>query len=254
MNDGPLEALGLASLSGKSNAKWVSDRKNWIDFAFLGGLALDSPTRKAARRMVERGRDEFLTRNPNGWIREQFTRIGDIGVKPGINVRTSSTESLSRVADTVSDLDGILEINAHCRQKEMIQAGCGHALLRDPTRLWEYLQACKKEDVQLSLKVRFEVENVDVVSLLNRAAKNGIDYLHVDTMDSSERLRYVNSEAKIIANNGIRSIEDVEEMIQYGADMVSVARGDDPGVLRKLRTGIISGRSTAAPKFSIDRL
>ena len=237
MTAGTIRGLALASLSGESDAEWALRRQEWIDVAFLGGLALDETTREAARAMVERGRDEFLTFEPFAWIREQFGKLEGSGVRPAVNVRASSPQPLEEAARAVSEFDGILEINAHCRQPEMIEAGSGHALLRDSGRLWEYLEAAQGCGVDVSLKARFEVPGVDSVSLLNRAAENGLTYLHVDTMDSESLLRNVTG-ATVIANNGVREPKDLETMAGYGAGMVSVARGDRPEILSILRDHI----------------
>lgn len=242
MTAGTIQGLALASLSGESDARWALRRREWIDVAFLGGLALDETTLEAARAMVGRGRDEFLTSEPFEWVHEQFTKLEETGVRPAVNVRASSPRPLERAAKVVGEYDGILEINAHCRQPEMIEAGSGHALLRDPGRLWEYLDATGRCEIDVSLKARFEVPEVDGVNLLNRAAEKGLTYLHVDTMDSEALLREVTG-ATVIANNGVREPKDLEAMAEYGAGMVSVARGDRPEVLSTLRDHISCSRS-----------
>lgn len=237
MTAGTIQGLALASLSGESDADWALKRQEWIDVAFLGGLALDETTQEAARSMVQRGRDEFLTSAPFDWIREQFRKLEDTRVRPAVNVRASSPQPLERAARAVGEFDGILEINAHCRQPEMIEAGSGHALLRNSDRLWEYLDAARRCDVDVSLKARFEVPGVDGVNLVNRAAEKGLAYLHIDTMDSEPLLREVTG-ATVIANNGVREPKDLETMAEYGAGMVSVARGDRPEILSTLREHI----------------
>ncbi len=232
-----LNGLALASLSGESDARWALAREDWIDMAFLGGLSLDRPALKAARAMVKRGRNEFLTENPFQWIRAQFKELDKKNLVPAVNVRVTTPESITEAASVVSEFDGILEINAHCRQPEMVEAGCGHALLRDESRLLEYLSVAVDSGVTVSLKARFEVPGADTVSILNKAAKLGCDYLHVDTMDSLNLLEHVDG-GTIIANNGIRKPEDLIELTKYGTDYASVARGDSPDVLKSLRSYI----------------
>jgi hypothetical protein len=48
--------VALASLSGEADAAWATQAAEHAGAAFLGGIALDEPTREAARLLVERDR------------------------------------------------------------------------------------------------------------------------------------------------------------------------------------------------------
>ncbi|PSP42236.1 dihydropyrimidine dehydrogenase [Halobacteriales archaeon QH_2_66_30] len=196
--------VALASLSGRSDAEWARGAVPFAGAAFLGGIAIDEATREAAREMVDRDRDEFLPEDPV----------------------------------VCRDHDAILEINAHCRQAEVCAAGAGETLLRDPERLCEQVRAASGTEATISVKVRTEVEGVNLPALAREVTDAGAAFVHVDAMDSEAVVGEVveASDASVIANNGVRGRESVHEYLSYGADAVSVGRpSDDPTVLARVR-------------------
>lgn len=218
--------LALASMSGQSDVEWARQRAQWVGCAFLGAFNLDQNTLEAARGMVRRGRDEFLPDDPFRFFQNQIDEASDLGLIVGANVRTVDPERLHRAGSIVDEFNTVLEINAHCRQPEMEQIGCGQGLLRDKARLRDMIQAGAESGALISLKSRFEVDGVDSVSRLNRAVEWGVDILHVDAMDSEELVARLEAPF-LIANNGVRQPEHVREYVRYGADAVSVGRAQD---------------------------
>ncbi|MFB6282467.1 MAG: tRNA-dihydrouridine synthase [Halobacteria archaeon] len=225
----PDRGLALASESGVTDADYVLERKEHLDAAFLGGLAVDEPTRRAAVRMVDRDRKEFTYSDGDpidlvsGWLSALETERKS--VVPGVNVRATKFEPLRRVADIVNQYGAVLEINAHCRQSEMVSLGCGHGLLRDLDRLSYWVSRLTDTGVKVGVKTRVGV--VDDVEMAKTLEESGCSYLHVDCMDSPEVVDKVTSATDLffIANNGVRSHEDARDYFERGADMVSTARG-----------------------------
>jgi TIM-barrel protein len=245
--------LAVASLSGRSDAEWAEAAENVADAAFLGGIALDDPTREAAREMVERDREEFLPDDPVGFVDRQLAALGDADLRPGFNVRTASIDPLREAARVCADRDAFLELNAHCRQDEMCEAGAGEALLRDTERLREQVSTAAEagegaaetdEAPAISVKVRAELPGVDLPEIARIVAEAGGDAIHVDAMDSEGVVAQVAEVADetglfVIANNGVRDEATVREYLAYGADAVSVGRpSDDPAVLRRVRGAV----------------
>ncbi|PSQ18548.1 dihydropyrimidine dehydrogenase [Halobacteriales archaeon QS_8_69_26] len=229
--------VALASLSGASDAAWARGGARHVGAAFLGGIALDEPTRSAARRMVERGREEFLPPDPFAFVADQLAALADVPVRAGFNVRASGPDPVERAARICRDHDAVLEVNAHCRQDEMCAAGAGESLLRDPDRLCAQVRAAGT-GATVSVKVRTEVDGVDLPALSARLGDAGADLVHVDAMDSEPVVGEVvaATDAAVIANNGVRDHATVREYLEYGADAVSVGRpSDDPEVLRRVR-------------------
>jgi TIM-barrel protein len=249
--------LALASLSGRSDAEWAEAAESIAGAAVLGGIALDDPTREAAREMVERDREEFLPDDPVRFVDRQLAALGDADLRPGFNVRTSTLEPLREVARVCADRDALLELNAHCRQDEMCEAGAGEALLRDPERLREQVATAAEaaaeagegaaeanEAPAVSVKVRAELPGVELPEIAEIVAEAGGDAIHVDAMDSEGVVAEVAEVADetdlfVIANNGVRDEATVREYLAYGADAVSVGRpSDDPAVLRRVRSAV----------------
>ncbi len=235
--------VALASLSGEADAAWARAAETHVGCAFLGGIALDDATRAAARGMVDRDRSEFLPEDPTAFVDEQFEALADADLRPAINVRTGSVGPLEAVAAVCRDHDAILEVNAHCRQEEMCAAGAGHALLRDADRLCEQVRAASEAGATTSVKVRTEVEGVDLPAVCRRAAEAGADLVHVDAMDSepvvADVVEAVGSDVAVVANNGVRDRASAEEYLRYGADAVSVGRASDrPDVLARVRRAV----------------
>lgn len=218
------EGVVLASESGLTDSSYVKERSNWIDAAFLGGTNADEKTLNAALEMVSRGRKEFLTRSKK-FARRELKNLKDTDIIGGVNVRSSSLEPLLEVAEIIDRYNGILEVNAHCRQPEMIQTGCGHKLMKDKSRLSRWIEEIKKTGVTVSIKTRAEI--VDTEELAITIEKAGGDIIHIDCMDSPEVINDIsrNTDLFIIANNGVRSHKDFKEYIKRGADAVSTARG-----------------------------
>ncbi|ELZ25640.1 dihydropyrimidine dehydrogenase [Halosimplex carlsbadense 2-9-1] len=233
--------LALASLSGRSDAEWARSGSEFAGAAFLGGIALDEPTREAARRMVDRDREEFLPADPLSFVDDQLAALADAPLRPGFNVRASEPEPIRAAAEVCADRGAMLEVNAHCRQDEMCAAGAGESLLGEPARLADYVAAAAATGATVSVKVRTELASVDLPAVAARLDDAGVDIVHVDAMDSEEVVADVveATDVFVVANNGVRDRETVREYLAHGADAVSVGRpSDDPRALRRVRAAV----------------
>jgi len=220
--------LALASLSGEADARWALAAADHAGAAFLGGVAIDEPSRAAARELVARDREEFLPADPLAFVDDQLATVADspAAIRPGINVRSTTVEPIREVAAICADHEAILEINAHCRQPELRAVGCGETLLADTDRLAEYVAAAAEHAPAVSVKVRAEVDGVDLAGVAKRIAAAGADAIHIDAMDSESVIADVAAATDlfVIANNEVRGRESVREYMGYGADAVSVGR------------------------------
>ena len=235
--------LALASLSGRSDAEWARAGAPFAGAAFLGGIALDEDAREGAQALVERGREEFLPPTPLEFVDAQLAALENVPILAGFNVRSSTVEPLSSVARICQDRDAILEINAHCRQPELCAVGCGETLLRDTDRLCEYVLRAAETGATVGVKVRTEIDGVDLPSLASAIEVAGAAFVHVDAMDSEHVVREVVDACDlfVIANNEVRDEASVREYLEYGADAVSVGRpSDDPVVLERVSTALQS--------------
>lgn len=234
--------VALASLSGEADAAWAAAGADDAGLAVLGGIALDEPTRAAARELVERQRSEFLPADPVAWIDGQCERLADEAIRPGVNVRAASPEPIARAARACASHGAVIEINAHCRQPEICRAGAGETLLRNPERLREQVRTAAASGATVSLKCRAELDGVDLPAVCRTAVEAGADAIHVDAMDTEgivARVAAAAPEATVIANNGVRGRTTVREYLAYGADAVSVGRpSDDPVVRRRVARAV----------------
>ncbi|MDO8727688.1 MAG: methanogenesis marker 9 domain-containing protein [Candidatus Methanoperedens sp.] len=224
--------IATAPLAGITDSKFASKFSN-AGLIVLGGYNLDKRTNEAARKEVARGRNEFVSDDPMNFLEQELTGSRDL-TTIAVNVRAASLEPYVQAAHLVKTYGAILEINAHCRQPEMVELGAGEALLRDVPRLCEYIREIKKTGVVLSVKTRANV--VNDVELAKAIEKAGADIIHIDAMHPQgvdigviKRIRN-STDLFIIGNNSVVDLESAKEMFSHGADMVSVARGVLEGI------------------------
>ncbi|HEX3002351.1 MAG TPA: methanogenesis marker 9 domain-containing protein [Methanoregula sp.] len=232
--------VAIASMAGIVDADYLLARKDHIGIGFIGGYSIDGPTMEAAKAISADGeRKEFLSNDPVAELKVQAAKMENSDVILGINLRGSSPESFRAVAQALGD-KVVCEIDAHCRQPAMIEAGCGEYYLKNPGKLAAVVRALKEEGVTVSVKIRAGVAEDDrELAVLLWAA--GADILHIDLMDfGTAKLRQIRNSCPLllIANNGIYTFERMKDMLSHGADMVSVARRSDERTLAGLDAAI----------------
>lgn len=231
--------VALASMAGIVDADYALARAAHIGVAFLGGYSIDDATIAASRTIAMAGRPEFLPEDPLGAIGTEIGKMKNSKLITGVNIRAASPESLVAAADLIGD-GVVYEIDAHCRQDPMINAGSGEFLIRDPTRLIGMIHALKEKEVTVSVKVRAGVAPDDV-ALAKKIWKAGADILHIDLMDFGHaRLKQIRNAVPLvlIANNSINTFDRMKEMFSHGADLVSLARKSDERTLAGLDAAI----------------
>ncbi|ERH13338.1 MAG: hypothetical protein J07HB67_02376, partial [halophilic archaeon J07HB67] len=103
--------LALASLSGVADADWARAGAGEADLALVGGIALDEPSRLAARQLRDRGREEFLPPDPFDWIDNQLAALADAPLRAGVNVRATTPAPVRRAAQICARHDAVVEVN-----------------------------------------------------------------------------------------------------------------------------------------------
>lgn len=221
----------LSSMAGFTDASFASGVPG-IGMACLGGFAVDGPTCEASGAMEERGRREF----PPMEVGEVAEEVESCPVPAVANVRTASVEPLLELAER-----GVpMEVNCHCRQPEMLEAGSGEALLEEPELLADWVNEVKSVGGVVGVKTRANV--VDDAALA--AELREADFLHVDAMGPEPGVNDPRAieetreefDGVVIANNSIRGPGEAEEMLEAGADAVSAARPalHEPEVFQEL--------------------
>jgi TIM-barrel protein len=241
MNDRIIRTpIALASMAGIVDADYVLARASHIGAAFIGGYSIDEKTMAAARAVAASGeRKEFLYDDPVAELRTQMQKMKKSEVVLGLNLRGSSPDSYRAIAETLGDTV-VYEIDAHCRQKPMVDAGCGEHYLHHQKELEAVVRTLKKAGCTVSVKMRAGVASDDRV-LAKKLWNAGADILHIDMMDFGiAKLRQIRNSCPLmlIANNSIHSFDTMKEMFSHGADLVSLARRSDERTLAGLDAAI----------------
>ena len=137
--------IAVASMAGTVDAAYALERADNIGAAFIGGYSIDGPALEASRMMAAEGRDEFLFEDPVKEIGHQLDLMSGSDIVAGVNIRAGSPESYADIAKTYGRA-AVYEIDAHCRQLPMVQAGCGEYLLTDPVKLIRCVKALKSRE------------------------------------------------------------------------------------------------------------
>ncbi|MGP8321690.1 MAG: methanogenesis marker 9 domain-containing protein [Methanosarcinaceae archaeon] len=232
--------IALATMAGITDSSFANKYANRAGLAVIGSFNLDDKTNDAASKIVARGRDEFISDDPHGFLKNEIESMGDSNVV-AVNVRSTTIEPLLEAARIVKDVGAILELDAHCRQEEMVSIGVGEALMHDIPRLVDWINKIKETGVVISVKIRANI--VDDIALTKAIESAGADILHVDAMKEGAGadlrvIRNIRDSTKmfLIGNNSITCFKDAKDMFARGADMISVARGvlNDPNIIHEL--------------------
>jgi tRNA-dihydrouridine synthase B len=232
--------IALASMAGVVDAAYVLERADNVGLAFMGGYSIDAKTLAASRMIASAGdRKEFLFEDPVEELHNQTDLLKSSHVIPGVNLRGSTPAAFQNLARELGD-SVVYEIDAHCRQPEMVAAGCGEYYLKNSKELNNVIRALKEEKVTVSVKIRAGIAQDDRL-LAQECWNAGADILHIDLMDfGSAKLRQIRNSCPlmIIANNSINTFDRMREMLSHGADIVSLARHADERTLSGLDAAI----------------
>lgn len=222
----------LASMAGITDSEYVLARSKHAGVAFIGGYNTDEPSRKASAEMEAAGRTEFDAGFDE--IATEIDILDGADIILGLNLRGATPEAFVAAAKRFGS-SVIYEIDAHCRQQPMIDAGCGEYLLHNPDKLCAIVSALAAEGVTVSVKTRAGV--ADDRELAKMLWKAGATILHVDLMDTGHtKIRQIRNSCPliIIANNSVTSPDKMMDYFAHGADLVSVARSASVSVLQTL--------------------
>ena len=211
-----------------------------FDTVTIGGYNTDNESIEACEKIIARGRKEFNYPKDEVYdvIENEVNTIKDnFDVTVSANLRGTTPKPLIEISK-IANLD-IIEINCHCRQEELVRAGCGQSMLLRPD-LEDYIkEVVKKSESKVSMKMRANVEGVDNIAIAKLAEDCGVDYLHIDAMKIGVRdadfdlIRQIseNTDIFIIGNNSINSIAQAKKMLNAGANGISIARAAIGGKL-----------------------
>jgi TIM-barrel protein len=231
-------------MAGITDGKFCSKMTPYgFDILTLGGYNADHQAINAGLMIMKRGRSEFdIEKNDLlTHIRDEVRFIKNNNNYTGlvsVNLRASSPEPIIEISK-IPELD-IIEINAHCRQQEMVESGCGQALLKNTEFLQDFTSKVVKNcNKKVSVKIRANIPGVDDIMVAKAINNAGADYIHVDAMKPGfdcadysiiESIKK-NVDIFIIGNNSIRDLKSARRMLSSGADGISIARAAIKGKL-----------------------
>lgn len=232
--------IAQSAIAGIANRKFCQQMLDLgAGMVTLGGFPADRLNCDASLKMEERGRMECIPpvneSEFSEWFNQNFLlNKRKKNQRTAVNLRIVTVDQITE--KWLKSLDGkidILELNAHCRQKEVLSIGGGERLLKDLKRLDWLLTNISKflQKTELSIKIRgCSVGDKD--TLIKILEKQQVNYIHIDSMLKGENIADIqllkaycgSTDIPVIGNNSVRCIEDVKKMIKVGAIAVSVAR------------------------------
>lgn len=200
----------------------------------LGGIPIGKSMIESSVKLIKRGRKEFLPHNGEEviFLKRQlhyFPKLRNIIV----NLRLKNEIDAKYIANALyaeySELP-VVEINAHCRQKEVIEIGGGQTLLVRLFELEKIIEALYSKDFQISLKIRGNAIKPEI--LIPKIKRWPLKYLHIDSYlkgidgtDLNLISHYFNNiETPIIGNNSVKDFKSAAAILTSGASYFSIAR------------------------------
>ncbi len=247
-----------SAIAGIANIQFCQKMLNLnCGMVTLGGLSIDKKSKNATKMLISQGREEFLLPESFSEIEKWCKNISQLKkIKPiqkiAANIRLVEIDNMSSswLEHLIPYVD-YLEINAHCRQKEIVDIGGGQALLGDLKHLEELLQKINLNfsTAVFGIKIRGYIVN-NVNELINILDRNRCGYIHIDAMvpneesaDLEQIQEFTNStDIPIIGNNSVRTTKDIRKMLSIGAKAVSIARPliNNPTFMESLVTKYLS--------------
>ncbi len=225
----------LAPMAGITDGNFCKKIANrGFHMVTIGGYNIDKKTIAAGRKIMERGRPEFDVAEEHivSHIKNEAISIkNEWDGMLSVNLRSTSPQKIVEISK-LPEID-VVEINAHCRQQEITDIGCGQALMYDTSKLYKYTKyVVKQAESKVSVKIRANTGYVDDLELSKVIQEAGVDFLHVDAMKPGyDHADYPlissikeNTHVFLIGNNSISDLESALKMIEAGADGISIAR------------------------------
>ncbi|AKG91037.1 tRNA dihydrouridine synthase B -like protein [Geoglobus ahangari] len=236
--------LVLSAMAGINDWRFVRDKR--AGMVVLGGFNADRDSNEAAKRAAERGRREFVFSDPVREIERQISMLHGFRGVVAVNVRSKSLDGYAEVARVAGDHGAVVEINAHCRQPEFLEIGCGQSLLFNQHKLAEIVERASKH-AEVVVKIRGGLD-VDYLSLSQLLFDSGALMIHVDAMIPGggadyELVKLISSVGNTIGNNSVVDVNSARRMLESGAKLVSLARAvlkDERIFDRLLRDNLLS--------------
>ncbi|MDR2873342.1 MAG: tRNA-dihydrouridine synthase [Methanobrevibacter sp.] len=225
----------LAPMAGITDSEFVKSVMSYgFDMVTIGGYNTDKETINAGEEILKNGRKEFLIPEEeiiNHLEREVNNIKKDFNVSVSANLRATTPDPIIEISK-IKNLD-VIELNAHCRQKELTNINCGQSIMKDEYYFKDFLKEVnKKAKSKVSVKVRANVKGIDTLNICKIIDNLNTDFLHVDCMKHDYPyadlmlLKKIseNTNIFIIGNNSIVDVNSAKEMLSTKVSGISIAR------------------------------
>ena len=173
----------LSGMAGRNNGEFCRRIGTLgVGMVAVGGVSVDAKSMEASVRMVERGRVEFIFDDLGEFLEENIKTAQESGALVCVNIRSASLSGYVKASEIISDFKAVVEINAHCRQREMMDIGAGQSLLGDLEKLRKIVETLRESGIPCIVKFRGNVTSErHVIEAVNP------DAVHIDAYKDGEK-------------------------------------------------------------------
>jgi TIM-barrel protein len=230
----PSVLAAMAGITDGEFAKYFLE-EGGAGYVTIGGYSIGKELAEASLESCRRGRSEFIlqSNNESHEIFQEARKIKQFS-RLFINLRINNHLNAKSFARNFADLSGndlpTIEINAHCRQEEIMYHGGGQSLLRRMKELKKIIKAFQARDFNVSVKIRGNaISPQEIIPLINSWQVN---YFHIDSYKAGKEetdLELLSLYSKtintpIIGNNSIIDFNSARAVLNTGVSYYSIAR------------------------------
>lgn len=182
---------------------------------------------------------------------EELLKISQDEKPVAYQIFGSDPEIMGQTASRLNSRDNvILDINMGCPVPKIVKNGEGSALLRDPKRVYEVVEAVVKNStkpVTVKIRIGWDNDSINVVEIAKTIEKAGALAI---TVHGRTRMQYYSGKANwdtikevkeqvkipVIGNGDVFNGQDALKLMEYtGCDMVMIGRGmlGNPWIFRE---------------------
>ncbi len=173
----------LAAVAGRNDGEFCGKIGFLgVGMVTIGGISVDAKAVEASRKMVERGRNEFIFDNLYEFLEENIVKAQESKALVCVNLRSATVEGYITASKIIADFKAVVEINAHCRQKEMVEIGAGQYLLADLQKLSHVVDSLRASGVEPIIKFRGNV--IPEKEVLEKVQPH---FIHIDAYREGEK-------------------------------------------------------------------
>ncbi|MHA2073923.1 MAG: hypothetical protein ACW97X_04845 [Candidatus Hodarchaeales archaeon] len=227
----------LAAMAGITDGEFTKYflEEGGAGYVTIGGYSIGKELSEASLESFRRGRSEFLlqSNNESHEIFQEARKIKQFS-RLFINLRINNHLNAKSFANELADFSGndlpTIEINAHCRQEEIMYLGGGQSLLRRMKELIKIIKVFQAKDFNVSVKIRGNaIPPHEILPLIDSWHVN---YFHIDSYKAGKEgtdlellSLYSNAiNTPIIGNNSIVDFHSACEVLNTGVNYFSIAR------------------------------